>query len=63
MASLIVEIQRGDCWNKLTTIRITSSGPADRAASRRRAKAEAAYQLRGWQKHYPTDRLRIREVA
>ncbi|WP_309083756.1 hypothetical protein [Chelativorans sp.] len=63
MASLIIEIQRGSAWNKLTTVRIAASGPSDEQAARRRAKQDAERQLRSWRGYFTSDRLRIREVA
>lgn len=63
MAAFVIEIQRGDAWSRLTTIRIMPTGPADEVAARYRAYRQANQHLSGWQSHFGGYRLRIREAA
>lgn len=64
MASLIIEIQRGDRWNKLTTVRVSNlPNDADQTRARSSAMVEAVRHLTGWRNYFAGSSLRIREVA
>ncbi|TPK59058.1 MULTISPECIES: hypothetical protein [unclassified Mesorhizobium] len=63
MASLVVQIQRGNDWNLLSTVRVGAATPRDEAAARHRVTVEANRQLTAWQGHFPDHRLRVTEAA
>lgn len=64
MASVLIEIQRGPDWNKLTTVPVPRfPHDYDNQRARQAAMREATRQLSGWQGYFADGRLRIREVA
>lgn len=64
MFALLIEIQRGEAWNRVQTIHVPSyPGDPDRQRGRKAAVLEARRALGSWENYFAGDRLRIREAG
>lgn len=62
MAKLIIEIERPDGWNKLTTVRVDDSVRRDDEVAWAKARDTAKLMLGGWRSYFGSgERLRISE--
>jgi hypothetical protein len=64
MSALLIEVQRGDEWRKVTTVRVpTFPHDYDNQRARQAAMAEATRQVTGWSGYFVGSRLRIGEAG
>lgn len=63
MAHFLVEIRRGDDWNKLTTYQVGEARDGDKAAAVAKARLNANMGRAAWQRYFADQQLRVREVA
>ena len=63
MAAFLVEIRRGDDWNKLTTYPVPEPRDGDKAAAIAKARLAANMGLVAWQGYFTDEQLRVREIA
>lgn len=64
MHAILIEIQRGADWNKVTTISVPRfANDHDGHRAKQAAMQDATRQLGSWQDYFAGNRLRLREVA